>query len=207
MLFRSETIIISASESLGDYTNDASTDEERLIVVLPNGTNETGDYSVGSPQVTIKLETLGSYNIRIYLQDENNDDDLTEYIDYTVSVSDNAVACNPSGVGSQTSDVEASGDEELSDQIDELLGGMGFNVTSTLKLIFFTIISVIVLIGLGTQMTHMNPSVAMMTQGTVAVMLFVFGVFLGFIPVWIMVVGVFAMIAFAIYLIFGRGGD
>jgi len=87
----------SFSYSPGNYINDVSSDTERIVTncgQAADGTptssytsdTENGTYDANTPTFSCVYNMTGLFSIRLYLQDEANDNDFTEYNDNDIVI-------------------------------------------------------------------------------------------------------------------------
>ena len=146
------TITFQAQECGGtadcNYENDGSSDTERIATNCGIGTNglsieshvtnlDYGNYSGSNPQFDCYYNHTGFMTVRLFLQDEFNDDDFSEYNENLISF--NVIA----GISGVTCNVVGSYVEEPSDNDDDESTTAGETATndavdSTFGLLFGT---------------------------------------------------------------------
>ena len=130
------------------YYNDAEVDTERLASTCGTNTTRTnGTYSTANPTLSCYYYDLGTYVFKIYLQDSLNDDDITQFQSFVVSVVNGTPGetCNipistAGAVGSTTTpgvDDAYTSETEIQYVVDTLTGQSAF--LEALMAIIFTV--------------------------------------------------------------------
>jgi len=188
-----EQVTFSAIQDT-DYTNDFSADTERLVLAFANGTNTTGSFSSTSPSVAHTFDVVGSFQMTIYLQDNANPNDISQFVTYTATVSANTQICN--GAGEEGTDTGVA--PSSSDIGDDVLESFGFSLGDGARLIVWLIIMIWVLF----QLKEEQPLVLL----GAGVLLIIAGVVLGMIPAWIPVILGMACAVVITLILFGNKG-
>lgn len=201
---------IWADEGLGDYSNDGAEDNERLLVEFPNGTTFISDLHLTQPSVTFQWNQTGSFDIKVYLQDEFNPDILEDYVDtVTLVFSSNQAICNEDEGKIILSGDTSTDEEEAQNEIDDLLSGFGLELSSLAKLIFWLIFMVIMTIIVLNNLPEVLKAQGLVTVFVIfllnIVMLIAGNVF-GFIPMWVIFLIVFVITGVAVISMFRGSG-
>ncbi len=182
-----------------DYTNDYSTDSERLVSDCDTGTTYLyGTYDLAEPTFSCYYNVTGNYMVKMYLQDNHNANNYDQSLNIPVTVI-NGIAgtdCNKPGTGSSTGTAPSADTGNLAivnNIFDQVTEGSFY-----LKLILVFGIVIMVVIGVG---KHVPDNLALQTvSGIVA---FIIGILLvfGSAGLWILI---FIAIFMALFLILGK---
>lgn len=140
------------------YTNDAETDEERLVTGCGyNSTYWTGDWSLATPSISCYYPSLGTFPVRVYIQDDSNTADYSEYKDMTVIVYNGTagVTCNIAATledvqGSNSTSATPSGDLISDDDISQVEADIT-GQSSFLRWMIVLIVTGMILVALASQ--------------------------------------------------------
>lgn len=118
-----------------NYENDLSVDQERIITNCGYNNNgettiaytqylQNGSYHTNTPSIECFYNKTGVYRVRIFLQDEANDDDLTQYNENVITVH----------VINGTSGTDCNRVEDFTDVGEFSIGVNGSSVNSPCKI-------------------------------------------------------------------------
>lgn len=155
------TITFSATECGNEpchYTNDAETDDERLLSGCGyNSTYWNGSWSLSSPSISCYFPSLGTYPVRVYIQDDSNPSDYNEYQDRTVIIYNGTpgVTCNIAASledvqGSNATSAVPSGDLISDDDISQVEADIT-GQSSFLRWMIVLIVTGMILVALASQ--------------------------------------------------------
>lgn len=199
-----------------NYYNDIDTDTERLnIDCYGNGTLYNGNYSLAAPYQDCTYNALGTYYARVYLQDQYNPTDITQYDDVIVLVVSGTpgITCNVEPVPISVTPINGTvppipdpnpTNEGVKSFLDWFTGG-----DDDSKLFIGFLLWVIIIIVVGAFMasvTHSGTAVAVIA-GLAGIVGFVVLAALGMFPLWLLIlVFLFLALSTALYLGVMKGG-
>jgi len=209
------TITFTAQECGGtvtscNYDNDVATDKELIStncgqeadgsVSVSHTTNKVdGTLSTAQPSYSCFYNKTGTFNVRLYLEDDKNAGDLTQYNTevIVVNVIDGVpgLTCNigvPAGVGSEVD--EGTDPTGIDDSIDSTLG-IFFGTSQKLKLI----VSMGLFIGIMASVASQTKNGFVLASSGLATLIML--TFLGLIPAYIMIL---LMVGMIMLIIVGR---
>lgn len=195
----------------GNYDNDGSSDEERLVTNCgfddtgspntdPLTHQSNGAFTGSNPQFNCYYNTTGTFPVRIYLQDEFNTGDFTQYNTQTISLivieGVPGITCNNPGtyLNEVTDQDEVNQDPlGIDEDIEDTLG-MFFGTSDRMKTIAG--LSIALAIGIaGAQYA----GVVGFAGGAIIGLAIV--TFIGLIPAWIFIL---LLISMVLLVIFGK---
>lgn len=217
------TITFQAQETggliTGNYVNDGSSDTERIATNCgqdeygvantdPDTFMDNGTFDLSNPTFDCYYNVTGSFPVRLYLQDEFNTEDYSQYntnlIPLTVIDGIPGVTCNvPSSFIGDSEDQTVIDDDPngIDESIDSTMGAL-LGSTTKVRLVAGTGISLACGIR-GAQLAGVIGFVG----GTI--LCFIMTTFIGLMPAWIFVLFLIAMILlliFAKFIVGGGGG-
>lgn len=180
------------------YSNDVSSDTERLSTDCGTGTATYGAYSADNPKVVCNYNTTGAYPVRIYLQDNIHASDLTQYNSELIMVNVidgiDGTTCNiemisspkPKGGNLTSQQIEAQTiiDTSINDVFDIFLGTSPY-----LKGFFAMLIILFVVYEFATKLPS-SPVIAAIAGMITAIFLTT----IGFIPLFLMIIVLVSMV-------------
>lgn len=194
-----------------NYRNDIGTDRERVVTDCGNSTATSytyGGWHLSEPYVTCSFTKVGTYHVRIWLQDDHNTDILGAYLEEVVQVI--------SGIPGQTCNlatvaIGANANPALDTSPNPITptavsGGMSRSIDlitggdADSKLLVGFIILIIVVGGLGSVTG--NPIVVAFSFLAAFIVLTAVGLF----PAWILVTFLLVIIMLGIIVMKGQGG-
>lgn len=161
-----------------------------------------GDSYIGIAYINCYYNETENYNAKFYLHDLIHNTDLTQFVSYTVTVT-NSEFCNSEGEGSGSSESEigvSGGVNDWSSQIPDWLNDWGFK--SSASKIFFGICIIVALILIANR-EHKSAFISVLVgiMGMIGLM------YLGILPVWLIFL-IFLFTAMLVFLfIFKIGGS
>lgn len=198
-----------------NYYNDIDTEKERLVADCYGNTSLTyGSWSLANPRVNCYYPIPTTYVAKIYLQDEFNIEDYTQYEEINILVIDGdaGLTCNIDSVGvgldtfgevDDTPSVNPTS-EGIVSLLDHLTGG-----DDDAKLFIGFMIWVILVISVGGGMavlTHNGLAVAIVTalMGVVGLIIMTA---LGMFPLWITIIVLLALSLLTFIILWLKGGS
>ena len=177
------------------YYNDIDTDYEKLMAeCYGNGTLYNGSLSLAFPHVDCDYNKTGSYNVRVYLQDQYNLGDYTQYDDIVITVVSGTpgITCNTDSLDDTTSLNETitiptvnPSTEGIEDFLDYLTGG---STKAKIFIGFMIWLLIVVAVGGGmAAITHNGMAVGIIC-GLAGIVGFIVLTAVGIFPVWILII-------------------
>jgi hypothetical protein len=137
------------------YTNDGSEDQERLVSDCGiNSTQLNGTYDLSNPELSCYYGQTGTFNFNVYLQDEFNPTDKTEYQEKTIYVINGTagIDCNlpvDSDTLTGKNETDVSADDEITSESEiQYVVDTVTSQSDFLKAILVLIFSIMLVFGL-----------------------------------------------------------
>ena len=192
-----------------NYVNDNEFDEERLVTDCGiTGAATNGSWNIDAPSFSCYYNTTGTYNVQIYLQDDRNVGDMTQYNTLSIPI----VVMN--GVPGVTCNIAST---TITSPIDQGAGGgagsaqIDAAIDSTMGILFGTSTKVKAIVGIGLVIGICAGVAASTGSGFAVAIAGILGLILvtaiGFISAYILILGLVGGVLMLIISKFVAGGS